>query len=66
MNRLLVAAIVAASVVGPMAPSAHAGPLRDKIKSVLKNGKSDAGGLLRAGAAVTRCVLKGKGKTVIC
>jgi hypothetical protein len=66
MKRFVIAAAVAASLVGPTVPSAHAGPLRDKIKSVLGHAKSDAGGLLRAGAAMTRCALKGKVKTVIC
>lgn len=66
MKRILFAAALCLSVIGPSASAAEAGPLRNRIKSVLSHAKSDVGGVLRAGAAVTRCALKGKGRTVIC
>ena len=66
MKRLLIAAVLASTFAGPTVTAAEAGPLRDKIKSALSLAKQDARGLVRTGAMMTKCALKGKRGALIC
>ena len=65
MKRLVIVAALASAFVAPTVTVAEAG-LRDKLKSALTLATQDARGVLRTGAMMTKCALKGKRGALIC